>query len=172
MVKKMFRKMIIVSVSLVVLFLFSCKCGQKLVNVDENPLFNDKPAEVGFREYIVNHTIYMVSAMEDGITGRVFVEFLIEKDGSVSNVKIVGSLDPVLDAEALRVVNSSPSWTPGKIDGKPVRISYTLPFKFSLDNMIAPSSKKTELSEETLLLEEIDIKGFSVTKKEKNVTRD
>ena len=130
-------------------------------NVDENPMFNGKPAEEGFREYVVHRVRYPPVAQENNITGRVFVEFIVERDGSVSNVKIVGSADPLLDAEALRVIRSSPNWSPGKINGETVRMSYTFPFNFRIDGLnVAPSPKEVELSEETTILSEVVIVGF------------
>ena len=96
------------------------------------------------------------------IIGRVFVEFIVEKDGSVSNVKIVGGADPILEFEALRVVNASPNWTPGKINGEAVRISYTLPINFrGAEGQGTSTSKKAKLSEKTILLEEVDIMVFT-----------
>jgi TonB family protein len=131
-------------------------------NVDENPLFNSKPAEERFREYVYHYTTYPAKAVENSITGCVFVEFFVERDGSVSNVKIIGSVDPTLDAEVLRVVNSSPNWTPGKMDGHPVRMSYTIPINFGLNKVNTISfPKKVKLSKKTTLLKELNIVGFS-----------
>lgn len=75
---------------------------------------------------------YPLVAEENGIQGRVMVAFVVEKDGSISNVKVTRSVDPSLDKEALRVVKSMPRWTPGRIDGKPVRVKYTVPVTFRL----------------------------------------
>ena len=60
------------------------------------------------------------------------VRFIVEKNGSISNVKVVRSVHPLLDAEAVRVVNSMPKWTPGKRDGKPVRVKFNIPVQFKL----------------------------------------
>ena len=170
-----FSKMNIVHVVLVALCLFSCKSMQKSVdvdmdviyfeNIDEYPLFNNLPAEKGFCEYVVKNTIYPPYAREKGITGRVFVEFIVEKNGSVKNTKVVSRTNRMLKAEALRVVKSSPNWAPGKIDGEPVRIRYTIPFDFRLANVNTTSfSEKVELSEETILLGEIVVMGFGITR--------
>jgi TonB family protein len=132
------------------------------VKVDEKPLFNGKPAEEGFRKYVGISTNYPPIAMENGTIGRVFVEFCIERDGSVSNVKIIGSEHPVLDNEVLRVINGSPNWTPGKKNGHPVRMSYTFPINFSFGEVNNTSfSKKVKLSKKTILLEELNIIGFN-----------
>ncbi len=85
-----------------------------------------------FREYIQKNLKYPDIAAENGIQGRVFVAFVVEPDGSVSNVRVVRGVDPALDREAVRVVESSPKWTPGKQRGKPVRVSFTFPIIFVL----------------------------------------
>lgn len=64
-------------------------------------------------------------------SGRVVVTFVVERDGSISNTKVVRSIDPALDREAVRVVSSMPNWNPGMKDGKPVRVKYTIPINFS-----------------------------------------
>ena len=76
---------------------------------------------------------YPKEAIEANITGKVFVQFVIEKDGSITNAKIARSASTLLDAEALRIVNNMPQWIPGKQRGKVVRVAYTLPISFSLE---------------------------------------
>jgi len=85
-----------------------------------------------FREYIQKNLNYPTVAAENGIQGRVFVAFVVEPDGRVTNVKVVRSVDPALDKEAVRVVESSPRWKPGKQRGKSVRVSFTFPIIFVL----------------------------------------
>lgn len=75
---------------------------------------------------------YPEDAMEKNISGKVYVSFVVEKDGSVSEAKVVKGVCESIDNEALRVVNAMPKWTPGKMDGKNVRVKYTLPFTFKL----------------------------------------
>lgn len=70
--------------------------------------------------------------MEKGIQGRVIVAFVVNRDGSISDPKVARRIDPALDKEALRVINSMPRWTPGKQNGKNVRVNYTLPIYFRL----------------------------------------
>ena len=82
--------------------------------------------------FISSHLKYPLVAEENGIQGRVIVSFVVEKDGSISNVKIAKGVDPSLDREAMRVINSMPRWTPGKIKGQPVRVKYTGPVNFRL----------------------------------------
>lgn len=76
---------------------------------------------------------YPAEAAKNGIEGRVIVRFVIGSDGTVGNVEIVRGVDPQLDAEAVRVINAMPKWTPGKQDGKPVAVKYTIPVTFRQD---------------------------------------
>ena len=163
----------IMLVVIVALFLFACKSTQKSVdvdtdtdviyfsNVDEYPRFKGRSAEEGFLDYVARNTIYPPYAKKNGITGRVFVEFIVEKNGSVRHTKVVGGANQALEAEALRVVKSSPKWTPGKINSEPVRMRYTIPFNFRILNVSNTSSlKEVELSEETILLQELVVVGY------------
>lgn len=86
--------------------------------------------------WLAEEVRYPKEAEAKSIEGRVLVHFIVEKDGSVSNPTIMQSVDPLLDAEALRVVGKMPKWTPGKLKGKVVRVSFSLPidFKLSADN--------------------------------------
>jgi TonB family protein len=107
---------------------------------DEEPVFiivEDMPKFQGgdqsnFRMYIQQNLHYPDSASAKGISGRVFVQFVVNSKGNVVNAKIVRGVDPYLDAEALRVVNSSPRWEPGKQRGKPVSVQFTFPIAFVL----------------------------------------
>lgn len=88
--------------------------------------------EAALRAYIANSIKYPVIAQENGIQGKVYVTFVVGKDGSVSNATIARGVDPSLDKEAIRVVNALPKWKPGKQRGKPVNVSYTVPINFVL----------------------------------------
>ena len=83
-------------------------------------------------KYLAANIKYPASAVKAKKQGRVIVAFVIQKDGSVTNARIVRSVDPELDAEALRIVKAMPNWTPGTQDGKPVNVRYTIPVVFSL----------------------------------------
>lgn len=83
-------------------------------------------------KYLAANIKYPASAVKAKKQGRVIVSFVIQKDGSVTNARIVRSVDPELDAEALRIVKAMPNWTPGTQDGKPVNVNYTIPVVFSL----------------------------------------
>ena len=71
--------------------------------------------------------------MRDGIQGRVMVDFIIEKDGRLTNVKVVKGVSEELDAEAVKVISASPKWKSGRVDGEKVRTSMTLPVEFRLE---------------------------------------
>ncbi len=88
--------------------------------------------ELALRKYIANAIKYPVIAQENGIQGKVYVTFVVGKDGKVSNAAIARGVDPSLDKEALRVVNQLPKWKPGKQRGKAVNVSYTVPINFVL----------------------------------------
>ena len=75
---------------------------------------------------------YPVIAAENGVKGRVIVQFVVEKDGSITDVQVVKSVDPSLDKEAARVIKSMPHWIPGRQNGSPVRVRYTVPVTFKL----------------------------------------
>lgn len=94
------------------------------------PVFNG--GNKALKKWIVNNLVYPQVAMKNGIQGRVIVTFVIERDGSVSDVKMLRSVDPSLDKEAIRLVKSMPKWIPGKKDGASVRTQYTLPVMFRL----------------------------------------
>lgn len=100
------------------------------VIVEDMPEFPG--GEVALRRWIANNIKYPVIAAENGIQGRVYVQFVVDRDGGISNAKIARGVDPSLDQEALRVVNSLPKWKPGMQRGKPVRVSYTVPINFQL----------------------------------------
>ena len=99
--------------------------------VDEPPSFpGGDAAQIAF---LSNNLRYPAVAMEQGIQGRVVTQFVVDKDGSITDVKVVRSLDPMLDKEAVRLVKSMPKWTPGKLNGSPVRVKYILPLSFRLE---------------------------------------
>jgi protein TonB len=82
--------------------------------------------------YLNSNIKYPVVAQENGVQGRVIVGFVVERDGSITDVNILKSIDPSLDREAARVVRSMPRWTPGKQNGQAVRVKYNVPVTFRL----------------------------------------
>ena len=84
-------------------------------------------------KYLSENVKYPVIAQENGIQGKVFCQFVVNKDGSIVDVEVVRSAgDPSLDKEAVRVIKSMPKWNPGKQSNKPVRVKYTVPVNFKL----------------------------------------
>ena len=81
-------------------------------------------------QYLAENVKYPASARQKKITGRVIIQFVVEKDGSITEAKVMKSVAPELDAEALRIVNSMPKWTPAKHKGKAVRCYFTMPVVF------------------------------------------
>ena len=100
--------------------------------VEQMPEFPGGEAEL--IHYISKNIQYPQEAREKGIQGRVFIGFVIEKDGSVSNVRNLRGVDSELDAEAMRVVESMPKWKPGMHNGEFVRVSYQIPIHFKLED--------------------------------------
>ncbi len=100
--------------------------------VEDMPTFNGGDPATEFRKYIAQNLRYPEIAAENGISGRVIVQFAVNKTGSVVDAIIVRSVDPALDKEAIRVVMSSPKWTPGKQRGKAVKVLFTFPINFVL----------------------------------------
>jgi protein TonB len=100
--------------------------------VEDMPTFNGGDPATEFRKYIAQNLRYPEIAAENGISGRVIVQFAVNKTGQVVDANIVRSIDPALDKEAIRVVMSSPKWTPGKQRGKAVKVLFTFPINFVL----------------------------------------
>ena len=121
---------------LVLLFSFMTSTAQTKKNnmvfdvVEVMPQFPG--GQIAMMKYIMENMKYPEQAMKEGIQGRVTVRFIVEKDGSISDVKPVLSVHPLLNKEAVRVVESMPKWTPGKQNGKPVRVRFNLPVMFKL----------------------------------------
>jgi len=88
--------------------------------------------EQALRQFIANSIVYPKAAEEKGIQGKVYVNFVVGKDGSITRTKIARGVDPSLDQEALRVVGTLPRWTPARQKGVPVAVSYTVPINFVL----------------------------------------
>jgi len=101
--------------------------------VEEKALFNGKPVEEAFRDYVIQHLTFPQIAIENSISGKVFIQFVVDQNGNAVDVRVVRSVDPLLDNEALRLIKStSGMWTPGKQRGKPVKVRYTFPITFKL----------------------------------------
>ena len=122
---------------LVLLFSFMTSTAQTKKNdmvfdvVEVMPQFPG--GQIAMMKYIMENIKYPEQAMKEGIQGRVAVRFIVEKDGSISDVKPILSVHPLLNKEAVRVVESMPKWTPGKQNGKPVRVRFNVPVMFKLN---------------------------------------
>lgn len=101
--------------------------------VEQNPVFPG--GEAALLKYVAEHIRYPAMAQENNIQGRVVVQFVVTKTGSIGQVKVVRSKDPDLDREAVRVVKSLPKFTPGKMNGHAVNVWYTLPINFKLQGV-------------------------------------
>lgn len=99
--------------------------------VEEKPKFNGGDANE-FSRWVNSKLVYPEIAKENGVQGRVTLQFTVNPDGSVSNVKVLRGVDSSLDKEAVRVVSSSPKWTPGKQRDRAVKVTYTFPVIFQL----------------------------------------
>lgn len=109
--------------------------------VEEEKVYNiamveQKPEFVGgeaaMYKWLSENIVYPSAASEEGVQGRVVVEFVVGKDGSITNVRVLRPRHPALDKEAVRVVKAMPKWIPGRNNGQPVKVTYTLPVTFKL----------------------------------------
>ncbi|MDR1742924.1 MAG: TonB family protein [Dysgonamonadaceae bacterium] len=100
--------------------------------VENMPLFPG--GEEAMFKYLNDNIKYPAIAIESNIQGRVTCNFVVERDGSITDVQVVKGVDPLLDREAVRVIKSMPRWLPGKQQGQPVRVRFTLPVSFRLKN--------------------------------------
>ena len=99
--------------------------------VEEKPKFQGGDAN-DFSKWVNQRLVYPEVAKENGVQGRVMLQFTVKTDGSVSDVKVLRGVDPSLDKEAVRVVSMSPKWTPGKQRDRKVKVTYTFPVIFQL----------------------------------------
>jgi len=101
------------------------------VVVEDMPTFRGGDVNK-FREWVQKRVKYPQIAAENGIQGKVYIMFVVEPDGSVSNVSVMRGVDPALDEEAVKVVESSPAWSPGRQRGAPVRVRFSITVNFQL----------------------------------------
>ena len=130
--------------------------------VEEMPQYPGGPQALF--EFLSNNVKYPEEAEKAGIQGRVIATFVVEKDGSVSNAKVVKSVDPLLDAEALRVISAMPKWKPGKQNGQVVRVKYTVPLSFHFDGV-------REIEEDHICREDGSIVEMDVEMEKSRVVR-
>ena len=126
--------------------------------VEEMPQYPGGPQELF--KFLSENVQYPAEAEKAGIQGRVILTFVVEKDGSISKPTVVKSVDPLLDAEAVRVISAMPNWKPGKQNGKVVRVKYTVPLSFNLDGR---GEEIDHLCREDGTIVEIDIEKGDTT---------
>ena len=108
---------------------------------DQRPqFFGSSDPRHFLREWVYQYLKYPEKALRDGTQGRVQVDFIIEKDGSISNVRVSKGVSDELDAEAVKVISASPKWKPGRVDGEKVRTSMTIPVEFRLEKKAGKSN--------------------------------
>jgi periplasmic protein TonB len=105
--------------------------NEPFIIVEVMPTFRGGDINI-FREWVQKRTTYPKMASDNGIQGKVYLTFIVEADGSVTNVKVAQGVDPLLDNEALKAVMSSPKWTPGRQRGEPVRVRFSINLNFQL----------------------------------------
>jgi len=110
----------------------------------------------GMMEFLSKNIRYPVNAQKNGTQGRVTVHFVVNADGSLSNIGIIRGVDPELDGEAVRVISAMPKWKPGTQGGKPVRVKYTVPVMFRLND-----EKKEEFKPVPKIDESIVVVGYA-----------
>ena len=129
--------------------------------VDVDPVY---PGGIGELMKFVNTNIkYPKEAMDKGTQGRVVVQFVVEKDGSIADAKVVKPVDPLLDAESLRVINSMPKWTPGKVKGEAVRVRFTMPISFRLADSKPKQVEQVQVSADQKVVTGIKTEGNEFT---------
>lgn len=110
------------------------KEGKKTAYFDYEVMPSFKGGDKALINFLVRNVKYPPIARENGMQGKVYVTFIIDKEGYVTEVRILRGVSPELDAEAIRVVNLLPKWKPGYMDGIPVKVQYNLPINFTLRN--------------------------------------
>ena len=103
----------------------------------------------GLMQYLSKNIKYPTIAQENGTQGRVIVQFVVNRDGSIVDAKVLRGVDPYLDKEAIRVISSMPKWKPGMQKGQPVRVKYTVPVTFRLDGKDTKSNEARHLELKT-----------------------
>jgi TonB family protein len=106
--------------------------GKRFVAVEQYPEFPGGIAKL--IDYINSNLKYPKAAKKASLEGRVIVSFVVERDGSLTEIKVQKSLSPETDAEAIRLITNSPKWVPGMQGGRAVRVMYSMPVKFELNN--------------------------------------
>jgi len=141
--KKIYTLFVLILLTTSNLFAQAKEYDKIFVEVEEAPLFpgceeeekeNRKScADAKLFNHLINNLVYPPIAKEKGISGRVIIQFYVEKDGSITNVKVVSGIGGGCDEEAQRVIENMPKWNPGLQRGRPVRVTFTMPIAFTLE---------------------------------------
>ncbi len=107
------------------------KDNKEFISFERFPMFPDD-GDSGLLKWVQSNLKYPEMAKKNGVQGRVVVQFVVKKDGSIGEIKVVRSVEPTLDEEAVRIVNMLPNFIPGEMNGEPVDVWYTLPINFKL----------------------------------------
>ena len=126
--------------------------------VEKNPEFPG--GEAALMKYIAESLVYPQIAMENGIGGRIYCKFVVEKDGSVSNVEVTRAFNQYLDREAIRVLKSLPKFKPGTHKGQPVRVYYSVPVTFKISSTNNPPSNENSAKSGQKILIEVEDQDF------------
>lgn len=113
--------------------------------LEQKPQFPGGDTEM-FR-FLAYNIRYPAKAVAEGVTGLIVVSFMVDSAGTITDAKIIKSLSPETDAEALRVIGLMPIWVPAKLNGKPVSVHYNLPVRFSIDGRKGKKEKQKEKAE-------------------------
>jgi len=128
----------------------SAKQNQAYTIVEQMPEFPG--GEEALRNFMAANVKYPAIAQEKGIEGKVFIKFVVTKTGKVTNAKVVRSIDPLLNTEAIRVVELLPTWKPGMQNGKNVDVEYTIPVNFKLEKETKPAVDQTAQKHELIIV--------------------
>jgi TonB family protein len=138
--KSMYKSLLIIIVGLLPIASFAQVKSEEVVEVPAEKVFNfveTMPEFPGGQKeisrFVQMNVHYPDSAREEGIEGKVYISFIVDTVGNVIDANVIRRVHPLLDNEALRVVNSMPKWTPGTQRGKPVKVKFNLPINFKLD---------------------------------------
>ncbi len=117
---------------LILLVCFVASMAMNVVAQEREQLPQFPGGDVALMDFVTQNLVYPPQAVKDKVEGSVYVEFVVKADGKAEDAKVLRSLTPECDAEALRIVRLMPKWTPGYKDGEPVRTTFVLPVIFKL----------------------------------------
>jgi len=146
-------KQLVPALIVILCFAFSTNAQEKAnKNGDVYFIVEEMPEYPGgdeaLRKDIANAVKYPEDAVKKGIKGKVYITFVVDETGKIVDTKVARGVDPLLDKEAMRVMNELKTWTPGKQKGKPVKVSYTVPINFELGSGDSKEKSQSKVSED------------------------